>query len=59
MVKDYKVKMWIGGLPEGLSVQDLELMLYRVLKHSDLAICVTEILEVSDIEDDFHEMDCD
>jgi hypothetical protein len=51
--------MWIGGLPEGLSVQDLELMLYRVLKHSDLAICVTEILEVSDIEDDFHEMDCD
>lgn len=48
MYQDYKAKVTIEGLREGLSQMDLDMALYKALKHSDIYIVIDEILEEDD-----------
>lgn len=41
---DYKVEMWIGELESGLNEDDLDYLLARHLKHSELTTSVVRVV---------------
>ena len=48
MYQTYNVRMVIEGFQEGMDRDDLDMALYKRLKHSDIVVTVEEILEDED-----------
>lgn len=49
---DYKIEMWMGELESGLNEDDLDYMLARALKHSDVTVSVTKIISMHPSHDE-------
>lgn len=47
----YETKFHIRA-PEGMDANDLDMMLYRATKHSNLSFDVEEIISISEVDDE-------
>lgn len=48
MYQTYNVRMVVEGFQEGMDRNDLDMALYKLLRHSSITVTVEEILEDED-----------